>query len=930
MPTASPNRVVKGKRLVIDLGLADFDNPGGKSWLHPSVSGRKRETDALSGSFETKKGSWIKDPETGEFIGSGEGEGAGGDPAPGKVFFSKISGEPGKHYANWEELKSSLEGGLVTIEPTTVEEITKGTQAAIKTPPEGMKSVYVGGKLVGYASQMAAKPVPAPAPAYVPPPVGVAFVPTGQPDDSELVYANGKLLGTAVLTSEGVVFTNKETGATHTYETWASLESSAQMVSEVTAPPGAKAKTSLKLGGAMKTLAMHTEAIEPVKPKEVILEPYYTGSQGKNVMVEGLLVGTATVTSFETEYVPISGPIQHYKTEAELVKALGGVPKPTVEFTAAITQKGWTVTVEGKPVGTAQWSSSTGVLYTPNEGAEETYSTWGELKHKLEGGKPFVYEPHPTLQAAAAVPLATIPEAVVRTDGSEWNQETAIRLAKEYELVKPQVEASIAKVEGSTVSTDIGTWTDVSDSDQAKTENDWKEMTFAKELDWTVDDWRENNAKNEAMSLLAYEFTEDEEFGWAQDAIEEAEGEREKPYPFTVEQIMAAVSIVTDGEGSVDFEWDDDALDTPIGEDPAQQWLPGMTAPPPHERLTDDMRADIQKALSQKLEKTAEERVPDMDAPSYLEDQARENANEAWDELADEEKFAWGKSEGVFSTSGDYEGTVSMPSKPDPLNVRSDANYQATQRAAKALTIERAYTVMQERGTLTGAHDEAEIRLRIEEIDDQLWSGWVQSSTSEAGVMLQLIAADELGGRLNEERLESFGGRRGLIQIANKDYARIGGYDGLKAYIRGKWETTQVLLEEAGIDEVQIYRGLHITPTEHGPEVNHNGYRKLPEVEIVRNGLASFTTDASVANNWGSGAGKVVIRATVPRTAVLSVPAYGKNIHSEHEVIPAGTGWTGWDAWAGDAPSFDEVTMRLEVGTSEESAAWAERQKREQ
>jgi hypothetical protein len=68
----------------------------------------------------------------------------------------------------------------------------------------------------------------------------------------------------------------------------------------------------------------------------------------------------------------------------------------------------------------------------------------------------------------------------------------------------------------------------------------------------------------------------------------------------------------------------------------------------------------------------------------------------------------------------------------------------------------------------------------------------------------------------------------------------------------------------------------------------------------------------------------MVMRAEVPRTAVLSVPAYGVNVHSEHEVVVAGTAWRGWDAWSGKAPTFRDVPMdvskRVEAAKPMEAA----------
>jgi hypothetical protein len=54
---------------------------------------------------------------------------------------------------------------------------------------------------------------------------------------------------------------------------------------------------------------------------------------------------------------------------------------------------------------------------------------------------------------------------------------------------------------------------------------------------------------------------------------------------------------------------------------------------------------------------------------------------------------------------------------------------------------------------------------------------------------------------------------------------------------------------------------------------------------------------------------RMVLRAEVPRTAVVSVPAYGVNVKSEQEVVVAGAAWKGWDAWSGRAPTFEEVPM---------------------
>jgi hypothetical protein len=66
---------------------------------------------------------------------------------------------------------------------------------------------------------------------------------------------------------------------------------------------------------------------------------------------------------------------------------------------------------------------------------------------------------------------------------------------------------------------------------------------------------------------------------------------------------------------------------------------------------------------------------------------------------------------------------------------------------------------------------------------------------------------------------------------------------------------------------------------------------------------------STVSNNWDGDLNRVVLRASVPRTAAVSVPAYGINVHSEREVVVAGTAWKAWDAWQGRAPTFEQVPM---------------------
>jgi hypothetical protein len=175
---------------------------------------------------------------------------------------------------------------------------------------------------------------------------------------------------------------------------------------------------------------------------------------------------------------------------------------------------------------------------------------------------------------------------------------------------------------------------------------------------------------------------------------------------------------------------------------------------------------------------------------------------------------------------------------------------------------------------------------------------------------------------LNTSTHHDFGhiNRDDTIEYANQHFSSIGGYAGVKAYVRAKWETTQYLLDKADVKTLDLYRGIKLKPEvyqkflvawrAYEDRKQVGGFDYMPTLSIARNGAASTTTDETVANNWGTSENRIVLRAEVPRTAAISVPAYGINVHSEHEVVVAGTAWKGWDSWAGKAPRLGDVPLQ--------------------
>lgn len=397
-----------------------------------------------------------------------------------------------------------------------------------------------------------------------------------------------------------------------------------------------------------------------------------------------------------------------------------------------------------------------------------------------------------------------------------------------------------------------------------------------------------------------------------------------------------------------------------------------------------------------------------------------------WGALSDEQKYAEAKSQGKLDLS-DRAPPIVMPKHIDPLNTTDGEDYRQTQRLAAKLAITRAMDLIKQRGIKSlrmGAGDVTESNLSA--TDKALWSGWKAASTNLDGLLIQMAVADELGAHLRDETLESAGEtREGLMRDCDEGYSQIGGYEGFKALIRAKWETTQWLLDKAGVHDLNLYRGIDLPDVvgrydpkastrreaavtkwlrdkigdaasnviiggkggspvsaylpgiarriyEHAnnPDTNAsfdltipdqithnfvkeirepvlaaikgmpaadimkiatagepppdpddpgltkdvtdargNTYQFLPNVQVKRNGAASTSTDKDVSNHWDGESGRVVLRAHVPRTACVSVPAYGQNVHSEHEVVVAGAAWKGWDAFKGRAPSFDDIPL---------------------
>jgi hypothetical protein len=548
-------------------------------------------------------------------------------------------------------------------------------------------------------------------------------------------------------------------------------------------------------------------------------------------------------------------------------------------------------------------------------------------------------------EAAPAAPAEPkLEPAVIQVGGDEWNKATARRLEREYQSeAKPALDKLAEQATGKTVETPPSEddedyeppfvpeeWDMLSNVQQEEAKEKYVSQNLESYMQSEVDNWYDNgDALDDAKSAIAWEFNEGKNTDWANEAITGYRDESDERIPFTNEQLINALHLEYNagysGAGKLDIDFDDKELQEPSNlPPPGQGTLPGIEPSKPEEQLTQDMRDGLEKAINKAFDKEGDDKQGSMDPPEYLNESAQEFVGEDWDSnMSDKEKFKWVKNNTDIVEEASTEGSGSepqaftvdaLPKHFDPLNEgdSDDVDYKRTQALARVLSIERTAEVLKARGLPVPSKG------TLEDIDARLWRGWKQSSTGQSGRLLQIATADELGGRLLEKTAVDLD-PAGTRQYADLSYKEIGGYAGVKAYVRAKWETTQYLLDKAGIHNLKLYRGIELDKEkidklfelramQSAKEVE--GYKFLPALQVDRNGAASTSINPAVSNDWKPARNRIVLRAEVPRTAAISVPAYGINMQNEREVVVAGTAWKGWDAWKETAPPFEYIPLQ--------------------
>ena len=528
-------------------------------------------------------------------------------------------------------------------------------------------------------------------------------------------------------------------------------------------------------------------------------------------------------------------------------------------------------------------------------------------------------------------------------EGSGASEKAAVHKDKKITLERQRAVAieTIDKLAASVIGTeteinvrDVSEFSDLSDNQQSEAYDAFVDDVSSSAYEIELENWWKEQSIDEATRIIFISAGEDE---WLQDTVKDMLEARD---------IDLKKSNLLDKEGLIrsdifnfdssittldDFESSNDNLlnaedlrgmvyndGTPVFGDVVTEKNTELLGIPVATAIED---TKLFKELHGELEESIGKRIQDakywLDEPdnSHFDDLVSEFLMNDWNSMPDKQKFN-------YVDVDETETESILISRPSSFEV-VDSNvpgYKDTGRLSIVLTQERFKTVAKERG--------------LDDIPsgyiNSVWGDWKSDSAKGAAYVMQVAAAEELGGRMYQTRE----GKDAAWAKKYRQYADDnldGGFEGMKAYVRAQWEVNQYILKEAGVEYLDVYRAVFVPKSQIGdtqnitvpafgsnPEGIELNLQALPTLHVAQNGAASFTTNRSVANNW-NGVGykpddskRVVIRARVPSEAILSLPVYGQNETNEQEVVVTGLPWRSWDAWLDAAPTIQQWSIEAQ------------------
>ena len=195
------------------------------------------------------------------------------------------------------------------------------------------------------------------------------------------------------------------------------------------------------------------------------------------------------------------------------------------------------------------------------------------------------------------------PEAI-DVGGDKWNRDTAIRLEREYQNVKPHLEKLAESVVGQSATTEEDDlppeeWEAISSAKQQEIADQYAKHAFQEMYESEVDNWHSEQAPKDAARMVVDDFNDGTETEWVGDAITGLRQDDGEAFPLSDDKLVEAIKLSNeDGEGELKVEFDEDVLRVHLEKPkPDEPQFEGFEEGDAAKLLTKEMRDEITATL---------------------------------------------------------------------------------------------------------------------------------------------------------------------------------------------------------------------------------------------------------------------------------------------------------------------------------------------
>jgi hypothetical protein len=200
---------------------------------------------------------------------------------------------------------------------------------------------------------------------------------------------------------------------------------------------------------------------------------------------------------------------------------------------------------------------------------------------------------------------------------------------------------------GNTMEAD--SWEMLSNDQQEEVFDRWRRDSYNEFLSSEIENWRESGQPLESAKINLAQQYQASHPDWASDAIDEVIKQRkedgEPPIPYDAFDLQQAIQIedytsrYDDGKSDPEFSFDDDKLLQPNNRTPGQMELPGIEPADLSKNLTQEMRDQLEEAMTDAFNKQAEREAENEEPPDYLGESVDDYQREYWDSMSERDRL---------------------------------------------------------------------------------------------------------------------------------------------------------------------------------------------------------------------------------------------------------------------------------------------------